>query len=206
MTVGERIRAARKAKGLTQKQLGEACGIAEPTIRRYELGKLNPKYETLKKIAKPLGVEAHQLLPDKEFGNFFEAEKKLFYPTPPTHEEMDRVLQELDKLITGKEQKADFSDVPPARREKLGDILEFWRAWTTLNEDERELADEYLKEQDQRDKAKKDALCSEMLAVVEPLSPDALERVVQVVKLFVENSLGVSISAPDAEKKDSEEG
>ena len=44
MTVGERIRAARKAKGLTQKQLGEACGIAEPTIRRYELGKLNAIY------------------------------------------------------------------------------------------------------------------------------------------------------------------
>ena len=40
MTVGERIRAARRARGLTQKALGEACGIAEPTIRRYELGKL----------------------------------------------------------------------------------------------------------------------------------------------------------------------
>ena len=56
MTVGERIRAARKAQGLTQKQLGEKCGIAEPTIRRYELGKLNPKPDTLKKIAKALGV------------------------------------------------------------------------------------------------------------------------------------------------------
>lgn len=61
MTVGERIRAARKAKGLTQKALGEACGIAEPTIRRYELGKLNPKFETLQKIAKPLGVTAADL-------------------------------------------------------------------------------------------------------------------------------------------------
>lgn len=61
MTVGERIRAARKAKGLTQKALGEACGIAEPTIRRYELGKLNPKFETLQKIAKPLGVTAANL-------------------------------------------------------------------------------------------------------------------------------------------------
>ena len=50
MTVGERIRNARKNAGLTQKQLGEKCGIAEPTIRRYELGKLNPKYETLQKI------------------------------------------------------------------------------------------------------------------------------------------------------------
>ncbi len=61
MTVGERIREARKAAGLTQKALGKACGIAEPTIRRYELGKLNPKFETLQKIAKPLGVSVSYL-------------------------------------------------------------------------------------------------------------------------------------------------
>lgn len=61
MTTGEKIRAARKRKGLTQKQLGELCGIAEPTIRRYELGKLNPKMETLIKIAEPLGVNWDEL-------------------------------------------------------------------------------------------------------------------------------------------------
>ena len=48
MTVGERIRKYRTKKGWTQKK------IAEPTIRRYELGKLNPKYETLEKIADAL--------------------------------------------------------------------------------------------------------------------------------------------------------
>lgn len=65
MTVGERIRAARKKAGLTQKELGEQCGIAEPTIRRYELGKLNPKIETLKKIAEPLGIPVYQLYGDE---------------------------------------------------------------------------------------------------------------------------------------------
>lgn len=54
MTTGDRIRAIRKEKGMTQKQLGQACGIAETTIRKYELGKLNPKYETLQKIAEAL--------------------------------------------------------------------------------------------------------------------------------------------------------
>lgn len=67
MTVGERIKAARKAKGLTQKELGEACGIAESTIRRYELGKLNPKYETLQKIAEPLGVNFLDLVLRENF-------------------------------------------------------------------------------------------------------------------------------------------
>lgn len=65
MTVGERIRAARKKAGLTQKELGEQCGIAEPTIRRYELGKLNPKIETLRKIAEPLGIPVYQLYGDE---------------------------------------------------------------------------------------------------------------------------------------------
>lgn len=56
MTAGERIREARIQRGMTQKQLGERAGIAEPTIRKYELGKLNPKYETMRKIASALDV------------------------------------------------------------------------------------------------------------------------------------------------------
>lgn len=55
-TIGAKIRELRKARDLTQKELGERAGIAEPTIRRYELGKLNPKFETVQKIAKALNV------------------------------------------------------------------------------------------------------------------------------------------------------
>lgn len=50
MGVGENIRSARQRANLTQKQLGALCGIAEPTIRRYELNKLNPKFDTIAKI------------------------------------------------------------------------------------------------------------------------------------------------------------
>lgn len=59
MTVGENIRRIRKEKGLTQKKLGELCGINESQIRRYELGlnNSNPKLETIQKIARALGVE-----------------------------------------------------------------------------------------------------------------------------------------------------
>lgn len=56
MTVGERIRSTRKSRGMTQKQLGELCGINEANIRKYELGNQNPKIETLSKIAKALNV------------------------------------------------------------------------------------------------------------------------------------------------------
>lgn len=64
MDTGELIRNIRIKKGLTQKQLGERAKIAEPTIRRYELGKLNPKYETIQKIAAALGVKPLELFPE----------------------------------------------------------------------------------------------------------------------------------------------
>lgn len=56
MTVGENIRKLRKERGLTQKQLGELCGINEANIRKYEADKQNAKIETIEKIAKALGV------------------------------------------------------------------------------------------------------------------------------------------------------
>lgn len=62
MGVGENIRSARQRANLTQKQLGALCGIAEPTIRRYELNKLNPKFDTIVKIASALGVSAAKLM------------------------------------------------------------------------------------------------------------------------------------------------
>lgn len=61
MTIGERIRDTRKMRGLTQREVGEKCGIAESTIRQYELGKLNPKIETLKRIADALDVPVSYL-------------------------------------------------------------------------------------------------------------------------------------------------
>ena len=70
MNVSERIRLARKEKGLTQKQLGELCNIAEPTIRRYELDKLHPKIETIKKIANALDVDLPFLLGRTSIMNF----------------------------------------------------------------------------------------------------------------------------------------
>lgn len=62
VTVGENIKRLRKERGLTQKNLGELCGIAEPNIRKYENGKQNPKLETIEKIATALGVTAFDLM------------------------------------------------------------------------------------------------------------------------------------------------
>ncbi|MDE5801876.1 MAG: helix-turn-helix domain-containing protein [Lachnospiraceae bacterium] len=62
MTVGEKIKELRSKKGMTQKELGEKCGFADSAIRRYELGKANPKLETIKRIANALEVPTWELL------------------------------------------------------------------------------------------------------------------------------------------------
>ena len=54
MPTGNKIKEFRIKKGLTQKELGNLCGMADSAIRRYENGKANPKMETLQKIATAL--------------------------------------------------------------------------------------------------------------------------------------------------------
>ncbi|MDO5540861.1 MAG: helix-turn-helix domain-containing protein [Eubacteriales bacterium] len=62
MTTGERIKKARKKAGLTQKALGQKCQMPDSQIRQYELGMVNPKVETLKRIAYALNVPVTELL------------------------------------------------------------------------------------------------------------------------------------------------
>ncbi len=78
MTVGENLRRIRKERGLTQKELGELCGIKEANIRKYELGKANPKIETISRIAKALGVHLWDLANTsiwEEFDRTFDTEE-----------------------------------------------------------------------------------------------------------------------------------
>lgn len=67
MPTGSRIKEIRKQKGLTQKQLGEKCGMYESQIRKYENGKANPKIETLQKIATALECNLSDLVDSDEY-------------------------------------------------------------------------------------------------------------------------------------------
>ena len=57
-----RIRALRKQRGITMKQLGEVVDLAESTISQYETGKREPDNETLLKISEYFGVTVGYLL------------------------------------------------------------------------------------------------------------------------------------------------
>lgn len=66
MTQGELIKKIRIEKGLSQKELGQKCGLADSAIRRYELGGAKPKLETLYRIAAGLEVSYTALLPQAD--------------------------------------------------------------------------------------------------------------------------------------------
>lgn len=64
MTVGQKIKALRKKKGITQKELANITNIAEITIRQYEADKYLPKTRNLTKIAHALDSTIGELLVD----------------------------------------------------------------------------------------------------------------------------------------------
>lgn len=48
---------ARKASGLTQKQLAERTGIAQADISKLENGNANPSLRTLRRLAQGMGMQ-----------------------------------------------------------------------------------------------------------------------------------------------------
>ena len=62
MTIGKRIQAARRKRGLTQKELAAKLGLATGSIQQYELGKRQPRIEQLQAIASALGIHVYDLM------------------------------------------------------------------------------------------------------------------------------------------------
>nr|DAP69005.1 MAG TPA: Repressor protein CI [Caudoviricetes sp.] len=79
MPTGSKIKEIRMQRGLTQKQLGERCGMYESQIRKYENGNANPKIETLQKIADVLGCATTDLM-EIPFGPFTNSENYTPHP------------------------------------------------------------------------------------------------------------------------------
>jgi transcriptional regulator with XRE-family HTH domain len=61
--IGTQLRAARERALLTQAELGARAGLQPLTISRIETDKVEPRYTTIRKIAKALGVDPGELLP-----------------------------------------------------------------------------------------------------------------------------------------------
>lgn len=63
MDIGQKIRNARIAKGLTQEELGNLVGLQKSAIAKYENGRVvNIKRSTLQKLAKALDLRGSDLI------------------------------------------------------------------------------------------------------------------------------------------------
>lgn len=51
-TLGERLKKARKERGLSQKELGEAIKLSDKAVSSYEVGRAAPTVDTLKEISR----------------------------------------------------------------------------------------------------------------------------------------------------------
>ena len=65
-TIGDRIRAARQARGLTQKELAKLCFTSQPSVAEWETNRRIPRTDTLQRIADVLRVKTSELLEEEE--------------------------------------------------------------------------------------------------------------------------------------------
>ena len=63
----ERLAEQRKLNNMTQRQMAELLGIAQPSYIRYENGSAEPTLEALVKIAEIFDISVDYLLGRKEF-------------------------------------------------------------------------------------------------------------------------------------------
>jgi len=66
MIIGDRLRAVREQKKLSQGDIEHRCGLLRCYVSRVENGRTVPSIETLEKIARALGVPLYQLFYDGE--------------------------------------------------------------------------------------------------------------------------------------------
>lgn len=65
-TFGQRITDMRKARGLTQAQLGEMLGLDQTAVASYEIGRRRVPLSLLAPLAGALGVSVAELLEDEK--------------------------------------------------------------------------------------------------------------------------------------------
>lgn len=62
MKLKDRIKEARKARGLTQQQLGELCGVTRQAVYYWESGMREPSLEASVCLAKNLELNIFELI------------------------------------------------------------------------------------------------------------------------------------------------
>ncbi len=65
MKIGVQVKRKRERALLTQQELAERAGVGLTTLNRIENDHAEPHFRTIRKIAKALGIDAKDLIPDE---------------------------------------------------------------------------------------------------------------------------------------------
>ena len=96
--VGGRVRAARRAAGLTQKQLAEALGVEPITVSRWERDVTSPSLPRLRRIAELTETTVSDLVRTDAVSAQAAELAALREELAETRELVDRVVQALERL------------------------------------------------------------------------------------------------------------
>ncbi len=66
LRLGDQLRAIRRSRNLTQKEVAKRAGITQPALSRIELGGGVPDLETLRRLGNAMGVRFHVIVGDEE--------------------------------------------------------------------------------------------------------------------------------------------
>lgn len=77
MDIGSKIRKAREAKGLSQKELAKLLSTSYSVIGKYERDEMQPSIEAAKKIAKLVGTTVGYLLGETDEENILKDSEML---------------------------------------------------------------------------------------------------------------------------------
>lgn len=96
--MGGRVRAARRAAGLTQKQLAEALGVEPITVSRWERDVTSPSLPRLRRIAELTETTVSDLVRTDAVSAQAAELAALREELAETRELVDRVVQALERL------------------------------------------------------------------------------------------------------------
>ena len=66
LRLGDQLRAIRRTRNLTQKEVAERAGISQPALSRIELSGGVPDIETLRRLGNAMGVRFHVVIGNEE--------------------------------------------------------------------------------------------------------------------------------------------
>ena len=115
MSIGEKIRKARLARKLSQKEVALSLEMDPAQYSRIETGKSDPYFSTVEKIAQALGVEIAVLLDERDVFNVNSANKsvmeKLQLLELLDEEEQQSLFRIIDGLVSKQRLKDNLTNV-----------------------------------------------------------------------------------------------